>query len=196
MVALGDVQGVETERCRVVGEIGKSGVVVVLDFRLSMIIDGFFDCFEACGCACEAFEHVNKARIGGFPNHVGGGDHYWRWCRYVDRGGWDDRRDSGGTNRISFGLYGQDSVAVSTTLSYGLVFVGGEVHNYQGDERGKWMWGNWMTPFCDLGPPFMSVWVLLPRWGIGDRSRRLVLGRVSGAPQVPRYCRSWGNPST
>ncbi len=49
---------------------------------------------------------------------------------------------------------------------------------------------------CSVGPAFMSVWALLLRWGIGDRSRRLVLGRVSDAPLVPRCCHLWEILST
>src|SRR6266702_3489197 len=45
-------------------------------------------------------------------------------------------------------------------------------------------------------PSFMWFWALLLHWGIGDRSWRLVLGRVSDAPQVPRCCHLWENLST
>src|SRR6266702_921947 len=57
------------------------------------------------------------------------------------------------------------------------------------------VWGGDVI-LCCVGPSFMCFWALLLRWGIGDRSRRLTLGRVSDAPRVPRCCHSWGNPST
>src|SRR6266702_3497386 len=63
-------------------------------------------------------------------------------------------------------------------------------------ERERNVCGDWFFVFCSVDPSFMLVRALLLRWGIGDRSRRLVLGRVSGVPQVPRCCHSWGNPST
>ncbi len=57
------------------------------------------------------------------------------------------------------------------------------------------MWGE-MLVVSSEGPPFMCFWVLLLPWGIGNRSWRLVLGRVSDAPQVPRCCHLWEIPST
>src|SRR6266702_1894228 len=61
---------------------------------------------------------------------------------------------------------------------------------------GLWISGMGMSIFGLLSPSFICFWGLLPRWGIGARSWRLVLGCVSDAPQVPRCCHSWGNLST
>src|SRR6266702_3557083 len=100
---------------------------------------------------------------------------------------------------ILCGDVGGCRVRVMSERQWGFVLVCGEVHGFffsQGMcEGGKdCVWED-VVP-CFAGPSFMFVWALLLRRGIGNRSRRLVLGRVSDAPQVPRCCHSWGSLST
>ena len=86
VVALWDVEGVKSEGRGIVGEIRESRVVVFVDFRLAVVVDGFFHHFDSGGGACETLEHGDEARVRGFADHVGGRDEYGGWCGNVHWG--------------------------------------------------------------------------------------------------------------
>jgi len=97
VVVTGDIEGVEAEGGGVVGEVRKPGVIVFFfDLRLSMVVDRFFYHFNAGGGASETLEHVDETGVWCFSDSVSGWDHEWGGCCYVDRGRWDDSRDSWG----------------------------------------------------------------------------------------------------
>jgi len=81
-----DVEGVETERGGVVGKVGESWVVVLYDLFFSMVVDRFFYHLDSCCGASKTLEHGYKARVGGFSDHIGGGNDDGGWCGDVDGG--------------------------------------------------------------------------------------------------------------
>jgi len=86
VVALWDVEGIESEGGGVVGEVRESRVVVDFDFRFAVIINRLFHHFDSGGGACETLEHGDEARVRGFSDHVGRWDKYGRWCSNMHRG--------------------------------------------------------------------------------------------------------------
>ncbi len=83
LFVVGDIEGIEAEGGWVIREVWKSRVVVVFNLRRTVVVDRFLDFFNACGCPCETFEHVDKTRVGGFSDHVGRWDKYGRGCSDV-----------------------------------------------------------------------------------------------------------------
>ncbi len=74
---------------------------------------------------------------------------------------------------LSGGVKGRGSgVRVMGERQWGFVLVVREVHDMQTKMWEEVMVGKSDVVFCFVGPSFMFVWVLLLRWGIGDRSRR------------------------
>jgi len=78
VVVAGNVKRIEAEGGRVVGEIGKSRVVIFFDFRFSMVVDGFFYHFNTGGGTGETLEHGDEAGLWCFSDGIGGRDYEWR----------------------------------------------------------------------------------------------------------------------
>ena len=71
--------------CGVVGEVGKSGVIVMFDLWLVFIVNGFFHHFDSGGSSRQTFEHRHEVGVRHFSDGVSGRDHDGWWCSDVDR---------------------------------------------------------------------------------------------------------------
>jgi len=60
VVGAGNIYGVEAERRWVIGEVGETGVIVVFDFWLSVVVNGFLHHFDSGGCTSETLEHGDE----------------------------------------------------------------------------------------------------------------------------------------
>src|SRR6266702_3446924 len=185
---------------------GETWVVIVGSLAgRPVIVDGFFDFFYDRGG--EVFGELEESVLGHLSDHIGGGDHYWRWCdgRFLyDRPG---VRRGGNLRPTSF--VGEEGVAICTSFSDALVFVnegGGHCDLLKGVGwcKGDGVWfvsralllslvgrsfGIWVSA-VEVGDKFRGVFQMLHGFpGAVTRGETLPLDKVMQftPPSLPAY---------